>query len=122
MLHAHPVCCMPRHSFKLGADFAVTAKLSIGGDAIATSGQYLRSDEANLLAPTGGYAVVNLRANYEVTKRFSVFARIDNVLDRHYVTFGTLGQPSEVIPQFDDPRFYGPGQERGAWVGFKVSL
>jgi outer membrane receptor for ferric coprogen and ferric-rhodotorulic acid len=101
---------MPRHSFKLGADFAVTAKLSIGGDAIATSGQYLRSDEANLLAPTGGYAVVNLRANYAVTKRFSVFARIDNVPDRHYVTFGTLGQPSE---ETTAPKQSGTPTQRG---------
>lgn len=113
---------LPRSSFKLGADFAVTPKLSIGGDAIASSGQYLRNDEANLLGQTGGYVVVNLRANYNVNPHFSVFARIDNVFDRHYATFGTLGEPDEVLPQFDDPRFYGPGQVRGAWVGFKVSL
>jgi Outer membrane receptor proteins, mostly Fe transport len=113
---------LPRSSFKLGADFSVTSKLSIGGDVIANSGQYLRSDEANLLGQTGGYAVVNLHANYMVNSHLSVFARIDNVFDRRYVTFGTLGEPDEVLPQFDDPRFYGPGQVRGAWVGFKVSL
>ena len=113
---------LPRNSVKLGADFSVTPKLTVGADAIATSGQYLRSDEANLLGQTGGYVLVNLRANYEVNDRFSVFASVDNVFDRHYVTFGTLGEPGEVLPQFDDPRFYGPGQVRGAWVGFKVSL
>ncbi|MEO7051586.1 MAG: TonB-dependent receptor [Rhodanobacter sp.] len=113
---------LPRNSVKLGADFAVTPKLTLGADAIANSGQYLRSDEANLLGQTAGYVVVNLRANYEVNERFSVFASIDNVFDRHYVTFGTLGEPDEVLPQFDDPRFHGPGQVRGAWVGFKVSL
>ena len=113
---------LPRNSVKLGADFAVTPKLSIGADVIANSGQYLRSDEANLLGQTSGYAVVNLRAHYDVTERFSVFARIDNVFDRQYVTFGTLGEPDEVLPQFADPRFHGPGQERGAWVGFKLSL
>lgn len=113
---------LPRNNLKLGADFAVTPSLSVGGDAIAVSGQYLRSDEANLLGQTGGYAVVNLRINYEVTEHLSVFARIDNVFDRHYVTFGTLGEPDEVIPQFDDPRFYSPAPERGAWIGFKLSL
>jgi outer membrane receptor protein involved in Fe transport len=56
---------------------------------------------ANLLAPTGGY---------EVTKRFSVFARIDNVLDRHYVTFGALGQPSE---ETTAPKQSGTPTQRG---------
>ncbi len=111
-----------RNSFKLGADFSITPKLTMGGEIIANSGQYLRSDEANLLAQTGGYVVVNLRANYDVTAHFSLFARIDNLFDRHYVTFGTLGEPDEIMPEFDDPRFYGPGEIRGVWVGFKVSL
>jgi len=113
---------LPKHSLKLGADFAVTKALSVGGDVIANSGQFLRSDEANLLGETAGYALLNLRANYTFNEHFSVFARVDNVLDRRYVTFGTLGDPSDIYPDFDDPRFYGPGQPRAGWVGFRVAL
>lgn len=113
---------LPRNNAKLGADFAITPAFSIGGDVIANSGQYLRSDEANLLGQTAGYAVVNLRANYRVNEHFSVFARVDNVFDRRYVTFGTLGDPTEVFPDFTDPRFFGPGAVRGAWLGVRVAL
>ncbi len=113
---------LPRNSFKLGADFALTRALSIGGDVVATSGQYLRADEANLLDETAGYALLNLRANYTFNEHFSVFARVDNVFDRRYVTFGTLGDATSVFPAYHDPRFDGPGQPRGAWVGFKVAL
>jgi outer membrane receptor protein involved in Fe transport len=52
----------------------------------------------------------------------SVFARVENVFDKRYVTFGTLGEPDEIFENFEDPRFYGPGQPRAAWVGFKVAL
>jgi len=113
---------LPKSAFKLGADFAVTKAFSVGGDVVANSGQYLRSDEANLLGETGGYALLNLRANYVFNEHFSVFARVDNVFNRHYVTFGTLGEPDEVFPDYDDPRFYGPGQPRAGWIGFRVAL
>lgn len=113
---------LPRHSVKLGADFALTPALGVGGDLIANSGQYLRGDEANLLGETGGYAVLNLRATYAFSRRFSLFARVDNVFDRRYHTFGTLGEPDEVFPDFEDPRFYGAAQPRGAWVGFRLAL
>jgi outer membrane receptor protein involved in Fe transport len=113
---------LPKHSLKLGADFAVTKALSVGGDVIANSGQYLRGDEANLLGETAGYALLNLRANYTFNEHFSVFARVDNVFDRRYVTFGTLGDPGDIYPDFDDSRFYGPGQPRAGWVGFRVAL
>jgi hypothetical protein len=56
-----------------------------------------------------------------VSARVRVFARIDNVLDRRYATFGTLGDTGEIFPGFDDPRFLGPTPPRGAWVGLRVS-
>jgi iron complex outermembrane recepter protein len=113
---------LPKHAFKTGADFALTPSFSIGGDVVVNSGQFLRGDEANLLGETAGYALVNLRASYTFNPHVSVFARVDNVFDRQFVTFGTLGDPTAVYPDFEDPRFLGPGQPRGAWVGVKVAL
>ena len=113
---------LPEHSFKLGADFALFEGFSIGGDVIANSGQYLRSDEANLLAKTPGYTVVNLRAIYNLNAHVSVFGRVENVFDRKYYTFGTLGEPDEVFPEFEDPRFYSPAQPRAAWIGVRIAL
>jgi iron complex outermembrane recepter protein len=113
---------LPRNSFKAGADFKVWQGLSIGGDVVANSAQYYRSDEANLLPKVPGYMVVNLRASYTFNEHFSLFARVDNVFDRKYATFGILGEPDEVFPDFDDARFLSPAQPRGAWVGFRVAL
>ncbi|HEU4665690.1 MAG TPA: TonB-dependent receptor [Dokdonella sp.] len=113
---------LPRWSAKVGADFALTPTFSIGGDLVANAGQYLRGDEANRLPRTGGWAVLDLRASWTIGARASVFARIDNAFDRRYVTFGTLGDPGDVFPGFDDPRFLGPAPPRGAWVGLRLSL
>jgi outer membrane receptor protein involved in Fe transport len=66
--------------------------------------------------------VANLRAVLAIDPHFTLFGRVDNVLDRHYYTFGTLGQPGDVFPQFHDARFLSPAQPRGAWVGARVAL
>jgi outer membrane receptor protein involved in Fe transport len=82
----------------------------------------LRGDEANLLAKTHPYAVVNLRGEYRMSEAVRLFARIENVFNKNYATFGLLGEPDEVFPEFDNPRFYGAGPPRGAWVGAKVKF
>ncbi len=97
-------------------------RLSIGGDVINNSSQYLRTDEANLLGQISGYTVVNLRAVYTINSHFSIFGRVDNVFDRRYYTFGVLGDATDVFPDFENPRFLSPAQPRGAWVGLRVAL
>ncbi len=113
---------LPRNAFKLGADYALTPKLTIGGDLMANSSQYYRGDEANLLQPLGGFAIVNLRAVYRVIPHVSVFARVQNVFDRRYSDFGVIGNASGVLPQFTDSRLVSPGAPRGEWVGVSVDF
>ena len=114
---------IPEHMLKLGAYVAVTPQLSLGGDIIYNSGQFLRGDEANLLDETGAYTVVNLRGEYKLSEHLAVLAKVDNLFDAEYETFGLLGEPEEVLgPAFDDPRFLGPGAERGAWIGVRIEF
>jgi iron complex outermembrane receptor protein len=47
---------------------------------------------------------------------------IDNVFDAKYNTFGTLGDPSNVFPEFTDPRFLSPGAPIGGWAGIRIKL
>lgn len=113
---------IPRHQANVGFDVRPTAKLSLGADVSYRSGAYLRGDEINVLGKTTSYAVVNLRGEFQVTEQFALFARVDNLFDKDYVTFGLLGEPDEVFEDFADPRFFGAGPPRAAWAGFRISL
>lgn len=113
---------IPRHQFNAGADFVVNERFLIGADIEYRSGVYLRGDEVNLLDRTDDYGVLNLRAEFLVSDSFTVFARVENVLDEDYETFGLLGEPDEVFENFQDPRFLGAGPPLGAWLGFKLQL
>ena len=116
---------IPEQQLKLVADYALTPRWQLGLDILANSGQTLRGDESNQLAPTAGYAVINLRTRYALNDDFELYARVDNLLDRDYETFGLLGEePGEVdVPLISDmtiPRFLGAGQPRAAFVGLRV--
>ncbi len=113
---------LPRQAFKVGADFAVTPQLTVGGDMMVNSSQYYRGDEANLLPPLGGFAVVNLRAVYRVIPHVSLFARVQNLFDRGYSDFGVIGNASDVLPQFTDPRLVSPGAPRAEWIGVSIDF
>ena len=114
---------IPEHLLKFGADVAVSPRLTLGGDIVFNSGRFLRGDEANLLDETDGYAMVNLRGEYHVNDLIVVIAKVENLFDVEYETFGLLGEPEEVLgPAFGDPRFLGPGAGRGGWIGVRVEF
>ncbi|HCH0556545.1 TPA: TonB-dependent receptor [Pseudomonas aeruginosa] len=108
---------LSRHQLKAGVEFALSQALRIGVDGQYRSSQSLRGDESNQLAPLGGYALFGLHARWDVTPRLQLSARIENLTDRRYASFGTLGEPGDVFPGDSDPRFLGPGAPRGGWVG-----
>jgi outer membrane receptor protein involved in Fe transport len=113
---------IPEHQANLGLDFMFTEHFSIGADVVLRSGVYLRGDEANLIDKTDSYSILNLRGEYRIGDQVTVFARIENVFDEEYETFGLLGEPDEVFEDFEDPRFFGAGPPFGAWVGVKIKL
>jgi iron complex outermembrane recepter protein len=113
---------IPEHDANIGLDYAFTDRFSLGADLTIRSGVHLRGDEANLLDETDAYAVLNLRGLFRVSKSVAVFARVENALDTDYETFGLLGEPDEVFPDFEDPRFLGAGPSFGAWLGVKINI
>jgi len=113
---------IPKHQANLGLELMFNDRFSVGADVVARSGVYLRGDEANLLEKTDSYTILNLRAQYRLGERVTLFARIENVFDEEYETFGLLGEPDEVFEDFDDPRFFGAGPPFGAWAGVKIKL
>ena len=115
---------IPQHTLKWGADWQATNQISIGFNAIYNASQYFRGDEANLSSQVGGYTVFNLHSRYKINKNIEVFARLDNLFDREYETFGLYGEADEApgFANFTDSRFYGAGAPRAGWVGVEFKL
>lgn len=113
---------IPQHTLKLGGDYAFDESLSVGADLLVNSDQYFRGDEGNDFDTVDGYAVVNLRGEWKFHKYISAFARVNNLFDSDYETFGIFGEPDEVFPTFTDNRFVSPGAPLSGWVGVKISL
>ena len=90
---------------------------------LVNSSQFLRGDEANLLEPVDGFATVDLSAGYALGRGLRLSARLTNLFDTGFETFGLLGEADDVLgDDYDDPRFLSPGAPRAAWVGVEWTL
>lgn len=116
---------LPEKIIKIGGDYLVNENLSLGIEFIYNGSQYLRGDENNQLSQIDAASLVNLRAQYTLSKQLSFFARVSNAFDKEYENFGLIGEdPSEVIPSLTNtnPVFLGVGSPRAAWIGAKFQL
>ena len=114
---------VPADQVKLGVDWQVTGKLTIGAVGIGQSGQYLFGDEANLTPKLPGFFVLNLNAAYQLTSRLQLFVRVENATDRTYYTYGTFSPTSSIYlaqaPTASNPRSYSPAAPVGAYGGVR---
>ena len=112
---------IPQHNLKLGAEVEILKDLWFGADVIATSGTFLRGDDANRRAKVDGYAILNLHARYRLFPHVELWARVDNATNAHYETggarnFNAFGNPIAV------ERFVAPGPPIAGWGGVRVSF
>lgn len=116
---------LPEHSAKASLEW-YWGDLLIGTDIQYQSGQYYRGDEANENESLDGFTLVDLRASYRINEWVAVYARVDNLFDIEYETFGAYGESDEVLegvyPGFDDARFVGPGAPRTFVGGIRISF
>ena len=61
--------------------------------------QYYAGDASNQFQQLPAYAVVNADASYQVTKNIQVYARVENVFNNRYYTYGTFFDTTSV-PNF----------------------
>jgi iron complex outermembrane recepter protein len=87
---------IPEHRLKLGIDYKPLAEWTVGGTLNLVSDFYYVGDEANLLAPIGGYTTVNLHTEYTPARHFELFASVNNLLNRKYATWGILSDPTGI--------------------------
>ena len=99
-----------------GRAIAVTQNFQRRAALIAVSDQYAHGNEDNS-DPTGkvpSYAVVNLDAQYRVTKALTVSLDVDNLFDKTYATYGLSGTNSIYTLALE--QFRTPAPPRGAWL------
>ena len=95
----------------------------MGTNILINSSQVFRGDEGNLIDQIPGYSIVNLRARYTLWNHLSIFAKVNNLFDETYETFGLFGEADEVLgDDFEDSRFLSPGAPRAAWIGLEATF
>ncbi|HEY2047775.1 MAG TPA: TonB-dependent receptor [Caulobacteraceae bacterium] len=117
---------IPLNQVKLRLQWQATGRLSLAVTGVGQTGEYLFGDEANLTPRLPGFFIVNLDAAYRLTRRVQLFARVENVTNRTYYTYGTFSPTSQVFlvqaPGASDPRSYSPASPIGASGGVRVSF
>jgi iron complex outermembrane receptor protein len=117
---------IPANRLKAGAAFTPTARLTLGADVVAVGDQRLQGDEANQDRKLGAYWTAAVHAAYEIGDGLEAFARIDNLFDRRFQTFGTYFDPDgvgrispPVLPDQPDPRSFTPAPPRAFTIGLR---
>jgi len=102
-IYVHPgnrIPLIPKHSGKVYVDIRATSRLLFDLDEVAASSEYARGNENNAYRPDGiyylgpgivpGYAITNIRGQYDLTNHLQLAIEADNLLNRHYYTAGQL--------------------------------
>lgn len=128
---------IPRHQGKLFADYQFTPKISVGTDVIALSSMFVRGNENNAhqadgedfigKGRTSGWAIVNLRATYQLTDQVQVFGRVNNLFDREYFNGGVLAEnrfngSGVFTGEEQGTTSFAPGAPRIFWFGLRFDL
>ena len=114
---------IPQHSVKAGILQGLTQEWDLAVETVLGSSRFFLGDEGNDQPPLDGYGIVNARTTYRISDAIEFFARIDNVFDLGYETFGVLAElevPITEVPNASIPRFVGPGAPRSAFTGIRV--
>jgi outer membrane receptor protein involved in Fe transport len=124
---------LPRHSFKLGADWRASPAFSVGGDVQVLSRRVLQGNEDGLIDDSGtradlslpGYALLHLRAAWRVRSGIELLLRVSNVFDRRYETYGALAETvfdanGVLTGDERDAVFVAPGAPRSVFAGLRA--
>lgn len=139
---------VPRQMGKLFIEWKPDARWGVNLDLQATGRSVARGNENGQHAPDGvyylgpgysaGHAVWNLAVEFRPAARWTLFAQVQNLLDREYSTTAQLGptgftddgrfiaRPFPANAEGERPvrhaTFFAPGAPRSIFAGFKLSL
>jgi outer membrane receptor protein involved in Fe transport len=123
---------LPRNTLKLGVDWSATSKLNFGADITALSDMTTQGNEDGQASQSAdwrirGYALIGLHASYQPAAKWEWYARVNNLANRRYETFGAVAVdmfPNGALwqPGSDDAaqaRFVAPGAPRSVAAGLR---
>jgi len=112
---------IPRHTLKLRLGYDLSERWAVGSNVILSAGQFARGDENNrdVSGKVPGYTVVHLDTSYRLDEHWKVFAKVNNVFDARYSTFGIIG---ENIFADQSEQFRSPAAPRAGWVGITYEI
>ncbi|WP_424894619.1 TonB-dependent receptor [Tepidimonas sp. HKU79] len=123
------MAALPRHVFKLSVDWRAAPGVVLGGDWLATSSQVVAGNESGSrpeLGTVAGYGLFNARASWQVHPGWKIYMRVNNLLDKRYVSYATGNEdafPGGVMVRPGDDmgaaRFVAPGAGRSFTVGMR---
>ncbi len=143
---------IPKQSGKAYLDFQATSKFVIILNEVVTSSSYARGNENNAYTADGvyylgpgvspGYAITNLLAHYDLTKRLQLGVEVDNLFNHEYYTAAWISNTiltgqgaiqSLPFPAYctgpyagsapvQSATFFSPGAPRRVWVELRVKL
>ncbi len=126
---------IPKNTFRLGIDWSPKDSLKVGLTLIATTDLITQGNEDGQIgsaddviakdASVDGYQLVNLNVRYEKSDKFTTFARVTNLFDEKYETYGAMAESvfdrnGSFVDEVSGPtvnRFIAPGAPRGFFVG-----
>ncbi len=148
---------IPKHALRAGVEVDISANFTVGLNLIAQGSSFVRGNENNEHQASGndstagrirsrdyvgggkipGFVILNLDASYHFMDEFSIFLRVENLLDKDHISAGNLGLNSfsESVNGVRDASgfnhnsndwthslFVAPGAPRALWVGFNLQL
>jgi iron complex outermembrane receptor protein len=119
------IALSPRQALRLRGEWT-KGPLSLAISALGVGPQYSRGNENNA-DPAGrvpGHALAAVDASWQPARHWILFARIDNLLDARYTSFGILGVDyfrgaggAFSVAQAAATNFLSPAMPRTTWLG-----
>ncbi|NVM80178.1 outer membrane receptor protein involved in Fe transport [Duganella sp. SG902] len=127
-VHVKPgtrIAGLPRNTLKLGVDWRPSPQLKLGADVSAVSGMAVQGNEdgqAGVGSNVAGHVLLGLRVSYQPSPKWEWYARVNNVANRRYASFGAVGVNmfSGDAPQ--PSRFVAPGAPRSVAAGVRLGF
>ena len=113
---------IPRMQYRATLEWR-SERFEIGVEAVGRGDSRYRGDEANVDSEKlDGFILVNLHADWNLLPQLTLFASVENLLDRDFETFGVYGEGDEVLgDEFEEARrFVGAGAPSTVEAGVRL--